>query len=358
MPALFDCRAVAAHYMDSAAQALRAKTTAARLALEGRAVVPHQVGRTMSVDETLHNIEVGLAAGAGRIEIGRIEEQPLTRTADIESLDISTVLAWFETPYCLMKRCLDRNANLELGGKILDGTVIEPGQTFDFNEALGERTEARGFRPAPTIESGELVPTPGGGTCQTASTLHAAAFFAGLEILERRQHSRPSGYILLGLDSTVTWPNINLRIRNPFDFPVVIHYVVAEGKMRVEILGKGRPRMVHFVRRVTQKTPYEEQVVEMPDWPAGVEVVQQLGIDGFRVRRYRIVWEGTRAWREVTEDVYPPTPQITAIGTSKSIPAKGFVPPTGDTHSPYQADLRIKYYLDWDGDFQKIIANW
>ena len=89
-----------------------------------------------------------------------------------------------------------------------------------------------------------------------------------------------------------------------------------------------------------------------------MRVVTQLGVDGYRVRRYRIQWEGSRAWREVTEDVYPPTPQIVEVGTNKSMSAKGFTPPLGDTHKPYQADKRIKFYLDENGNYQKIIANW
>jgi len=334
------------------------KPSPARLDMASRQVIPHTDGRLLVVDETIHNLEQGLNRGAAEVEISRVVIGAGARTEDLAGLDISKVLGWFETPYCMMKRCWDRNHNLALGGSILDGTIIGPGEVFSFNDALGERSEPRGFRLAPTIEEGVLVPTAGGGTCQTASTLHAAAFFAGLDVLERRPHSRPSGYILLGLDATVTYPNLNLKLSNPYPFPVVIHYVVADGKMRVEILGRERQRMVHFVRYITQRTPYDEKIVENPDWPVGVRVVTQLGIDGYRARRYRIQWEGSRAWREVTEDVYPPTTQIVEVGTGKGVPLKGFQIPEGDTHDPYQADKRIKYYMDENGEFQKIIANW
>jgi vancomycin resistance protein YoaR len=334
------------------------KPSAARLDMETREVVPHVDGRLLVVDDTLHDIQRALSRGDETISISSVIKHPEYTTDQLEDVQIDAVLAWFETPYCLMRRCWDRNHNLELGGEMLDGTIVGPGEVFDFNESLGERSEARGFRLAPTIESGQLVPTPGGGTCQTASTLYAAAFFAGLDILDRRPHSRPSSYILLGLDATVTYGKINLVMRNPYDFPVVLHYVVEDGRMRVEILGAERPRMVHLVRRITQQFEHEEKIVEMEDWPEGVRVVTQLGIDGFRVRRYRVQWEGSRAWREVTEDVYPSTPQIVKVGVNKSMSARDFDPPAGDTHSPYHADKRIKYYLDWNGDYQKIIANW
>ncbi len=335
------------------------KPADARFDMERGVVIPHRDGRSLLLDETIAKMELALSRGLARIPLEVRRSRPLRRTEDLSRIDIDTVLGWYETPYCQMKKCWDRNHNLELGAKILDGTIIGSGEIFDFNAALGPRTEVRGFRPAPTIEQGVLTLSPGGGTCQTASTLYAAAFFAGLDLVQRRPHSRPSGYILLGLDATVTYPHINLLLRNPFDFPVVIHYKVADGKMRVEIRGKERRREVHFVRRITQIIPHTEKTVEEPQWPRGVSVVTQLGIDGYRVRRYRVVWEGSHMVRELTENYYPPTTKITHVGTNPSLSAKNFVPPlAADDHTPYTVDKRIKFYLDEDGQFKKIIASW
>jgi len=335
------------------------KPQSAKFDMDSRTITPHREGRQLLLDATIAKVELALKEGRTAVPMAVNISQPASVTDDLESVDISRVLGWYETPYCLMKKCWNRNNNLELGGKLLDGTIIGPGETFDFNEALGPRTEARGFLPAPTIEQGILTETPGGGTCQTASTLYAAAFFAGMDLVQRRAHSRPSGYILLGLDATVTYPNIDLVFRNPFNFPVVIHYKVADGKMTVELLGRERPRMVHFIRRITQTIPHQEKTVEEPEWPKGLSVVTQLGIDGFRVRRYRIVYEGSHVERELTETVYPPTTMVTHVGMNASIPLKDFVPPlAADDHTPYAADKRIRFYLDEKNEFQKIIASW
>ncbi len=335
------------------------KPRSAKFDMENRAIQPHMEGRQLLLDDTIAKIELSLKEGKRDIPLAVNLSQPHSRTEDLKDIDIGQVLGWYETPYCLMKKCWDRNHNLELGGKMLDGTIVGPGEVFDFNETLGPRSEALGFKPAPTIEQGILTETPGGGTCQTASTLYAAAFFAGMDLIQRRPHSRPSGYILLGLDATVTYPHINLVFSNPFDFPVVIHYKVADGKMRVEILGKKRKRVVHFVRRITQKIDYQEKTIEEPDWPKGFTVVTQLGIPGYRVRRYRVIWEGNHVEREMTESYYPPTVKITHVGTNPNIPAKGFVPPLApDDHSPYTADKRIRFYLNEKNEFKKIVANW
>ncbi|MFH1436147.1 MAG: VanW family protein [Pseudomonadota bacterium] len=335
------------------------KSQNAKFNMETRKVSPHKEGRQLILDDSIAVLELSMSEGKEEIRLAANISRPARMTEELRDIDISEVLGWFETPYCLMKKCWDRNHNLKLGGQMLDGTIVWPGETFDFNEALGPRSEAKGFRPAPTIEQGILTETPGGGTCQTASTLYAAAFFAGMDLDQRRPHSRPSGYILLGLDATVTYPTINLKFQNPFDFPVVIHYKVENGKMKVEILGSERKRLVHFVRRITQKTPFKENVIEEPDWPKGVSVVTQLGIDGYRVRRYRLIWEDNYLERELTETVYPSTVKTVHVGTNPSLPAKGFEPPLGpDSHTPYEADERIRYYLDEKSDFKKIIAGW
>jgi len=155
----------------------------------------------------------------------------------------------------------------------------------------------------------------GGGTCQISGTLHAAAFFAGLEIVERYPHTRPSGYIKMGLDATVVYPTINFRFRNQLSVPVVLHETVRDGAVRAEILGPERELTVTYVRRIDSAIPYEQ--VERPDAnvEAGKQVLGQRGIPGFKLHRYRIVRQGAHAVRERWNEVYPPTTQIVRVGS-------------------------------------------
>jgi hypothetical protein len=221
----------------------------------------------------------------------------------------------------------------------VDGLVVMPGETFDFNEAVGERSEANGFRPAPVIAGGELVDGVGGGTCQVAGTLHAAVFFAGLPIVERSPHSRPSTYIFMGLDAVVSYPQLNLRFTNDLSTPIVIGMTVEGGVARAEIRGAEMHRMVSFVRRVDEITPYDERDVDDPSLPRGVRVLKQRGVPGFEITRWRIVRDvqTNQAVRTHSEDVYPPTTQIWRVGTGGPAPA-GYVVPEGDTHMEYTAD--------------------
>ena len=91
-----------------------------------------------------------------------------------------------------------------------------------------------------TSKTNDIVDGLAGGTCQISGTLHGAAFFAGLEVVERSPHSRPSWYIKLGLDATVVYPTTDLKLRNPYDFPVDVHAIIDKGTLVFELRGRGR----------------------------------------------------------------------------------------------------------------------
>jgi hypothetical protein len=209
-----------------------------------------------------------------------------------------------------------------------------PGEVFDFNETVGPRDEANGYRVATVIAQGELVDGIGGGTCQVSGTLHGAAFFAGLEVVERAPHTRPSTYIKLGLDAAVAYPTLNLKLRNNFDFPVVLHETVKNGKVRSEVLGPARSRTVTFFRRVDEIEPFTSEERETEDIPEGERVLSQRGVPGFKATVFRIVRDGAYAVRTKTFNHYPATTQIVKVGTGP----KDRKLPADDNHPEYKAD--------------------
>jgi vancomycin resistance protein YoaR len=181
-----------------------------------------------------------------------LETAPNRQSQALAGLSFDHVLGHFETHYSTADKDRDRTYNLHLAASKLDGTVLLPGEIFDFNEVLGARDEANGYRVATVIADGELVDGIGGGTCQISGTLHGAVFFAGLDIVERYPHTRPSSYIKMGMDATVVYPTINFRVRNPFAFPVVLHQTVQGGVVRAEVLGPDVDQVVTLVRRIDE----------------------------------------------------------------------------------------------------------
>ncbi len=313
----------------------------ARFDFKKGTVVPDVDGRRLDVYATLDVLDRALQDGRDDVEMV-VEEvaAPITKT-QLAKIDATWVLGFFETPYSRMRKDADRTHNLRLGASRLDGEIIMPGQVFSFNDALGDRSEAKGFRYAPVIAGGVVVEGMGGGTCQVASTLYAASFFAGLVIRERQPHSRPSSYIKLGLDATVSYPNLDLKIENPFDFPIVVHFAMNDGLLRAEIRGRERPYTVTLLRRIVRTSPYPVKVVDDPKLPEGVELVTQNGIPGYWVRRYQILERDKVAYRFETLDKYPPTTQFVHKGTAP----KGVTSPDApksDNHSPYRAKPALR----------------
>ena len=315
----------------------------ARLDVRGGEVRPHRHGRRLDVHQTLDALERAIERGESRVR-AVVDRRPARRTAEeLSDVDVSHVLGSYETRYSTAPDARERTFNLRVAGSKVDGLVVMPGETFDFNEVVGERSEANGFRPAPVIAGGELVDGVGGGTCQVAGTLHSAVFFAGLPIVERGPHSRPSSYIFMGLDAVVSYPQLNFRFRNDLDFPVAIGFTVEGGVVRAELRGAPTQRMVTFVRRVDEVEPYAEREIQDSSLPQGVRVLRQRGVAGFTVTNFRIIrdLETNQAVRTRSRDTYPPTAQIWRVGSGGQ-PRPDFEAPEGDTHGEYTADAYLE----------------
>jgi vancomycin resistance protein YoaR len=314
---------------------LDAPATDAFVDLDQKKLRPEKVGHRLDVYGTLARIDIALRKGDDTVDAAVEEIAPKLVAASLGDVKFDSVLGYFETRYTPGEKYKDRTYNLRLAASKLDGAIVMPGATFDFNATVGPRDEAHGYRVAPVIAQGELVDGLGGGTCQISGTLHGAAFFAGLDIVERYPHSRPSFYIKLGLDATVVYPTINFRLKNPFDFPIVLHETVAGGVVRAEVLGPSRKHTVTYFRRIDAIVPFEEATRETPKLPAGKRVIAQRGIPGFKTTSSRVVRDGAYAVREKWSDAYPPTTQIVHVGTGPEDLASDAA---DDAHPEYLVD--------------------
>ncbi len=122
-------------------------------------------------------------------------------------------IASFSTP--LKSRANGRRNNIEITASILEGTVIEAGQTFSFNEVVGKPTSARGYQKADVLVDGKTIQAIGGGNCQVSTTVYNAALqVPDFEILERHNHSQKVPYIAEGKDAAVSYGSLDLKFQN------------------------------------------------------------------------------------------------------------------------------------------------
>ncbi|MBQ7229269.1 MAG: VanW family protein, partial [Oscillospiraceae bacterium] len=131
----------------------------------------------------------------------------------------------------------NRNTNLKLACKAINGKLIRPGETFSYNATLGERTEKKGYKPAGAYMAGKSVQTVGGGICQVSSTLYYACLKADLEIVERTAHGFTVSYMPYGMDATVSWGSLDYKFKNNTDYPIRIEAWVSDGQVHVKLIG-------------------------------------------------------------------------------------------------------------------------
>jgi len=190
-------------------------------------------GKTFDYAEAYNNIRNAL--NGERVEIPIIILEPELTKEDIESMIFRDVLAERST----RERSNDSNRirNIEIAAGYINGTVVNPGEVFSFNEVVGARTTERGFKLANVIMEGILQPGIGGGICQASSTLYDALLLTHLEIVERRPHRFTIAYLPAGHDATVAYNQTDFKFKNNTDFPVRIEMAMESRNLSVKLIG-------------------------------------------------------------------------------------------------------------------------
>ncbi len=125
--------------------------------------------------------------------------------------------------------------NLRRAMRDFHGLEIPAGRMLSFWRQLGRPVRWRGFVPGRELREGCVIPAVGGGLCQLSGLLYQAALEAGLEIVERHAHSwiLPGSSAEQGLDATVFWNYVDLRLRSPADWRLEVVLTASELIVRI-----------------------------------------------------------------------------------------------------------------------------
>ena len=113
--------------------------------------------------------------------------------------------------------------------------ILYPGQEISMSDAFLPRTAANGYKEAGAYMSGRVVQAMGGGICQVSSTLYAAMLIAGIPATQHYLHSLPVDYVPRGLDAAIVEGYKDLKFKNNFDYPIVLHATTKDGTLTVSI---------------------------------------------------------------------------------------------------------------------------
>ncbi len=165
--------------------------------------------------------------------------QPAADTAFLQSIMYEDTLGSYTTSYG--GSSASRSNNISVSSNTISGLELLPGERFDFNKVVGERTPGRGYLPAPVyvVKGGETVSETdyGGGICQVSSTIYCAVRRAGLDVIERTSHSKGVSYVPQGMDATVSWGGPEFIFENSTEYPIRIFVSAGGGTLTVSIVG-------------------------------------------------------------------------------------------------------------------------
>ena len=241
--------------------------------------------------------------------------------ADLGEEAFPDELATYSTRYDPTNK--NRSNNIAISTEKIDGTIIMPGETFSYNQTVGERTIAEGYKEAGAYAGGRVVQDVGGGICQTSSTLYNAALLANLEIVDRSNHQFLTSYVDAGRDATVAWGSIDFQFKNTRTYPIKIEATAKNGVCTMSIYGIKEETEYEVViqSEVLSYIPFTTKYEDDETLDEGEEVVEQSGYRGCTSEAYRILKQNGEVVSKtlLSKDTYDPMTRIIKRGTKKEV---------------------------------------
>lgn len=277
---------------------------------------PEQVGYTLNQESLVASIENALANGGGNINmvIATVAPQITQETVASQYGMISSAITNASSSSS------NRLSNIRQALKAINGMWLDPGESFSFNQVVGQRTTERGYKTATAYSGGKVTEEVGGGICQVSTTLFNAAVKANLKIDERHPHSLTVSYVDLGKDAAVDWENKDLKFTNNSDDRIYICcYLTDDKRVRFGIFGKLLPdgMSITVEGKKTGNVDYRTEYQMNFTLFSGQTRILQQGKQGYKATAYKIWWDanGNEIKREeLCKSSYQATPEIIEYG--------------------------------------------
>jgi len=309
-------------FLDDLAAAVARNPVSATFKGDGRKawVVPAILGQKLDPEKTAEALNAAALDPKDRsTKVAVTLKQPNLTTEEASAMGIKDKLADFQTVW---EGTPDRQTNVKITTRYASNVVLAPGEVYDFDKQVGPRTAERGYKLAPGIVGpGKLEDVFGGGICQVSTTLFNAAFFAGLEIVERKNHSIYIAHYPTGRDATVSARSPNLRFRNDTKHHILIRGASDGVITKFVIYGTDEGRKVDY----TTSEFYEivEKTVDSTTnklLGPGTSVVLVDGQVGRKIKVVRVVTSaaGKIIHKDAFVSTWPMLPMEIEVGSGKA----------------------------------------
>ncbi len=236
----------------------------------------------------------------------------------LEDKYVNKIMAKYTTSFA--GSSAGRCANIALAASKINGYVVNPGQRFSYNDVVGPRTAAAGFKTAHVYVGTKVVDGIGGGICQVSSTLYNAVVLADLKTVTRVNHSMPVDYVPLGRDATVSYGTIDYVFENNKPYPISVKATVEGTTLTISIVGTSEmDYTVEFVTRYISTVPFSETTTEDDTLFEGETKVITPGTNGSVYESYRVYKKDGKEYDRKFESKsrYQPVAKEVAVGTKK-----------------------------------------
>ena len=257
---------------------------------ETKQTTPHTLGYSFNVDEARDLIKE--AAYGENVSIPYTCIEPEIKQGEMDKLLFRDVLSTYTAKSGSVS---NRDVNLRLACEAVNGLVLQPGEVFDYNQTLGERTSEKGYKYGASYMGNKTISTIGGGICQVSSTIYYCALMADMEIVTRVNHGFLNSYVPMGMDATVSWGGPEFRFKNSSEFPIRIEASAEAGHTTVTIYGTDvKDYYVKMEYEVLATYPWsrveQEMTADNPDGYKDGDVIS-TAYTGYKVVTYRCKYD-------------------------------------------------------------------
>ncbi len=192
-------------------------------------------GRKLNAEDLTDQLKTAVSQGASE---SRIIADVETVDAKINVDDLKKNIKKLSSYETVSTNSENGTENMRVSLAACSGSVIEPGATWSFNKCTGDSNlESNGYKSAGVIANGELTSGIGGGICQSSSTIYNAAIRANMDVEERYCHKWASSYVPTGLDATIDYPRLDLKLSNPTEYQMFMECKLVDRTLYVSIWG-------------------------------------------------------------------------------------------------------------------------
>lgn len=297
----------------------------------GFVITKEAEGRAMDLQATSQKVGAVIASmKGGSVEI--VAHSVVPQVTYEDNAQVTDLIGSFSTKYTMNRGDRDRNTNLEVGAKYMNGTIIASGETYSATEGLGSQTYEGGYRNAGVYVNGKVEDGMAGGVCQITTTLYNAAIFAELEIVERHPHSMTVGYVPLGRDAAIAGDYKDLRIKNNTPYPIYIEAYASNGTLGVNLYGReahdaGRkvafetvfeasiPKPADIIKKDPEKTTDMKELTHKGRTGSKVSVYKKVSENGVQTSKE---WFSSSSYRSVADEYTIGTKAIEVIAVPET----------------------------------------